>query len=132
MTEKRLLLALQHFEQAMNTLHEVLAMDESTVVRDSVILRFTYCFESGWKAAYRWLRARGVDVDEGAYETIPEMFKRRLITDATAWGEMRKMRNQTVHTYDENVARQVAGFAREHGARLLDELLAQLKTRAHE
>ena len=51
--DKRLALALQHFEQALATLQEVLAMDETPVVRDSLIMRFSYSFEAGWKAAYR-------------------------------------------------------------------------------
>lgn len=130
--DKRLELALQHFEQALRTLAEVAAMPEDPIVRDSVIMRFTYSFEAGWKAAYRWLRARGVDVDEGAYEVLPEAFKRRLITDAQAWGEMRKLRNRTAHTYDEAVARMVAGYARDEGLRLLTELLTVLKARADE
>lgn len=130
--DKRLELALQHFEQALRTLAEVAAMPEDPIVRDSVIMRFTYSFEAGWKAAYRWLRARGVDVDEGAYEVLPEAFKRRLITDAQAWGEMRKLRNRTAHTYDEAVARMVAGYARGEGLRLLTELLTVLKARADE
>jgi len=130
--DKRLALALLHFEQALNTLHEVAAMPETPVVRDSLIMRFTYSFEAGWKAAYRWLRARGVDVDEGAYEVIPEAFKRRLITDEQGWGEMRKARNRTAHTYDEAVARMVAGFARAQGVALLGDLLRVLKERADE
>jgi nucleotidyltransferase substrate binding protein (TIGR01987 family) len=130
--DKRLALALLHFEQALNTLREVAAMPETSVVRDSLIMRFTYSFEAGWKAAYRWLRARGVDVDEGAYEVIPEAFKRRLITDEQGWGEMRRARNRTAHTYDEAVARLVAGFARAQGLALLGDLLRVLKERADE
>ncbi len=130
--DKRLALALLHFEQALNTLREVAAMPETSVVRDSLIMRFTYSFEAGWKAAYRWLRARGVDVDEGAYEVIPEAFKRRLITDEQGWGEMRRARNRTAHTYDEAVARMVAGFARAQGLSLLGDLLRVLKERADE
>lgn len=130
--DKRLELALQHFEKALGTLREVVVLPEEPIVRDSVIMRFTYSFESGWKAGYRWLRARGMDVDEGAFEVIPELFKRRVITDATAWGEMRKMRNRVAHTYDEAVALQVAAFARADAVRLLDDLLATLKARADE
>lgn len=130
--DKRLELALQHFEKALATLAEVAALPQDDIVRDSLIMRFTYSFESGWKAGYRWLRARGVDVDEGAYEVIPELFKRRLIPDAAAWGEMRKMRNRVAHTYDEAVAEQVAAFARSEGLSLLQQLLADLKARADE
>ena len=130
--DPRFALALGHFEQALQRLDEVLALPEDDIVRDSLIKRFEFSFEAGWKAAYRWLRARGVDVDEGAYEVIPEAFKRRLLTDQQAWGEMRKARNRTAHTYDEAVARMVAGFARAQGAALLADLLRTLKERADE
>jgi len=131
-TDRRLALALQHFEQALTRLLEVAALPETDIVRDSLIKRFEFSFEAGWKAAYRWLRARGVDVDEGAFEVLPEAYKRRLITDAAGWGEMRKHRNRTAHTYDEAVAIAVAGFARSTAAPLLAELLQVLKERADE
>lgn len=128
--DARFALALQHFEQALATLQEAMALPEDPFIRDSVIMRFTYAFEAGWKAGYRWLSARGLDVDEGAFEVIPELFKRRLITDAQAWGELRKMRNRTAHTYDEAVARLVAAFARTQALPLLQALRDELKARA--
>lgn len=130
--DKRLALALQHFEQALARLQEVVALPEDLIVRDALIKRFEFTFEAGWKAAYRWLRSRGVDVDEGAFEVIPEAFKRRLIVDEAGWGAMRKYRNRTAHTYDEAVAIDVAAFARGPGLALLAELLRVLKERADE
>ena len=130
--DQRLALALQHFEQALQRLQEVCALPEDRIVRDALIKRFEFTFEAGWKAAYRWLRARGVDVDEGAYEVIPEAFKRRLVVDAAGWGAMRKYRNRTAHTYDEAVAVDVAAFVRGQGLDLLAELLQELKARADE
>jgi len=130
--DKRFAQALLHAEQACQRLNEVLAMPEDDIVRDALIKRFEFSFEAGWKAAYRWMRARGVDVDEGAYEVIPAAFKRRLITDAQGWDDMRKMRNRTAHTYDLSMALLVAAFARGDGQRLLADLLNTLKARADE
>ena len=96
--DKRLALALQQFEKALATLAEVAALPQDDIVRDSLIMRFTYSFESGWKAGYRWLRRVAWMWDEGAYEGDSELFKRRLIPDAATWGEMRKMRNRVAHT----------------------------------
>lgn len=67
-----------------------------------------------------------MDVDEGAYEVIPEAFKRRLVVDAAGWGAMRKYRNRTAHTYDEAVAVDVAAIARGRGLALLAALLPVL------
>jgi len=78
------------------------------------------------------LRARGIDADEAAYAVIPLAFKHRLIVDEAGWGAMRKARNQTAHTYDPELARQVAAFTRGSALGLLADLLKVLKERADE
>ncbi|MDE2594631.1 MAG: HI0074 family nucleotidyltransferase substrate-binding subunit [Burkholderiales bacterium] len=130
--DDRLKLALDHFDRAHARLMEALAQPEDDFMRDAVIQRFEFTFEAGWKAAYRWLRIRGVDVDEDAYSVIPEAFKRRVISDEAVWGQMRKFRNLTSHTYNEITAIQVAAFVRQDGARVLGDLLMVLKARADE
>ena len=128
--DDRFNLALDHFARALGRLHEVLAQPETDFMRDAIIQRFEFTFEAGWKAMYRWLRSRGVDVDEDAFSTIPESFKRRLITDAAVWGEMRKYRNLTSHTYNEPLAIEVVAFVRVDGLAALDSVLQALKDRA--
>ena len=130
--DDRLLVALNHFARANARLNEALALPEAEIVRDAVIQRFEFTFEAGWKAAYRWLRARGVDLDEDAYSVIPEAFKRRLISDEAGWGQMRKCRNLTSHTYNQTLAVEVYAFVQTTAAALLSELLAQLQARASE
>lgn len=130
--DDRLKLALEHFARAHARLTEALAQPEDDFMRDAVIQRFEFTFEAGWKAAYRWLRARELDVDEDAYSVIPEAFKRRVISDEAGWGHMRKFRNLTSHTYNQITAIKVAAFVRADGARILGDLLAVLKARANE
>ncbi len=127
---ERFTLAVDQFERALTRLHEVLAQPENEFIRDATIQRFEFTFETAWKAMYRWLRARGVDADEDAYSTIPEAFKRRLITDAKRWGDMRKYRNLTSHTYNEPLAIEVAAFVRQDAVVVLDSLLQALRERA--
>lgn len=130
MSDERFTLALGHFERALTRLHEVLAEPENEFIRDATIQRFEFTFEAAWKAMYRWLRARGVDVDEDAYSTIPEAFKRRLITDERRWGDMRRYRNLTSHTYNLPLAIEVAAFVRADAALTLDALAQALRERA--
>ena len=132
MAEPRFQLALGQFEKALTRLHEVLAMPETMVVRDALIQRFEFTFEAAWRAAYRWLRARGADVSEEAFAVLPRAFANRLIVDEAAWSELRKKRNLTSHTYQEAIAVEVAAFVRGVGVRCFDELLATLKARADE
>ena len=129
MSDERFTLALEHFERALTRLHEVLAQPENEFIRDATIQRFEFTFEAAWKAMYRWLRARGVDVDEDAYSSIPEAFKRRLITDEKRWGEMRRYCNLTSHTYNLPLAIEVAAFVRSDVAPTLDALAQALRER---
>ena len=128
--EQRFALALDHFGRALGRLHDVLAQPETEYIRDAVIQRFEFTFETAWKAMYRWLRQRGVDADEDAYATIPEPFKRRLISDEKHWGEMRKYRNLTSHTYNESLAIEVAAFVRSDGVATFDVLQQALRERS--
>lgn len=132
MADARFLLALGLFEKALARLHEVVDMSENAVVRDALIQRFEFTFETGWRAAYRWLRARGADVNEEAFAVLPRAFANRLVTDEGAWYELRKKRNLTSHTYNEALAIEVAAFVRGTALRCFDELLATLQARADE
>ena len=129
MSDDRFRLGLDHFEKALARLHEVLAQPENEFIRDATIQRFEFTFEAAWKAMYRWLRARGIDLDEDAYSTIPEAFKRRLITAEKHWGEMRKYRNLTSHTYNLPLAIEVVAFVRADGVAALDALAQALRER---
>lgn len=132
MADARFLLALEQFDKALARLDELLPLDETAIVRDALIQRFEFTFETAWKAAYRWLRARGADVAEEAFAVLPRAFANRLIADEGAWNRLRKMRNLTSHTYHEPYAVEVAAFVRAEGVRLFHELLATLRARADE
>ena len=129
-TNDRFAVALDHFERALMRLREALEQPENDFIRDSVIQRFEFTFEAAWKAMYRWLRARGNDVDEEAASVSPLAFKLRLIEDEKGWGQTRKYRNKTSHTYDEAVAIEVAAFVRQEAVGLFDLLHTLLLERA--
>ena len=132
MSDARFLLALQQFENALARLHEVVEVPETDIVRDALIQRFEFTFEAAWRAAYRWLRARGADVNEEAFAVLPRAFANRLLADEGSWNELRKKRNLTSHTYNRAIAVEVAAFVRSTALRCFDELLAALKARADE
>jgi nucleotidyltransferase substrate binding protein (TIGR01987 family) len=129
-TQDRFTLARSQFERSLARLKEVLDRPEDDVVRDALIQRFEFTFEMAWKALYRLLRNRGTDVSESAFEVIPAAFSQGLIKDAAGWGELRRYRNLTSHTYDEKVAIAVAAFVRATAVALFDELAATLRQAA--
>lgn len=124
--------ALTAFTKARARLHEVLQQDENEFMRDAVIQRFEFTFETAWKAAYRWLRDRGEPVNESAHSVLPRALANGLILDVAGWDELRLRRNQTSHTYDESLALDVSSFVRARAPALFDELLQQLRNRANE
>lgn len=128
--DRRFALALDNFGRALARFEEVLVLDETAIVRDALIKRFEFTFETAWKACYRWLRARGVDVDEEAFSVLPRAFQNRLVTDDTAWSDIRKARNKSSHTYQESTAIEVAACARAIAAPAFRALLATLTARA--
>ena len=107
-------------------------MNETDIVRDALIQRFEFTFETAWKAMFRWLRARGAEVDDEAFAVLPRAFTNRLISDDDGWTELRKKRNLTAHTYKEELAVEVAAMVRTRGVQLFDDLLKTLKARADE
>lgn len=122
----------EFFGKALNRLLEALEVDETAIVRDALIQRFEFTFETGWQAAYWWLQARGANVAKESFAVLPRAFTNGLIADEGAWNELRQKRNLTSHTYQEQVAVDVAAFVRARGVRCFDELLAVLKARADE
>lgn len=121
---------VEYYERALERLREVLELDESSFVRDSIIKRFELTFEMAWKAMYRWLRAKDVEIVEESFEVIPRAFNAGLIDDDAAWTEIRKARNKTSHTYDEKKAIEVSAFIRARAVPAFSSLAQRLRTEA--
>ena len=89
--------------------------------------RQSEAFEMAWKSMYRWLRFKGVDIPEEAFEVIPRAFKAGLIDDDASWTKIRRARNLTAHLYDEKKAIEVAVEIRAEAAPRFTELLDRLR-----
>lgn len=102
----------------------------SAMERDAAIQRFEYTFEAVWKAVQLYLR----DV-EGLVVGAPKRAARAsLQTQLLNEEETRRAlamvddRNQTVHTYNEELARQLAARLPQHASLLrswLDRMIAR-------
>ena len=125
--DKRFALQVGLFERALARLDEAVSMTETAIVRDALIKRFEFTFEMAWKSMYRWLRFKGVDIPEEAFEVIPRAFKAGLIDDDASWTKIRRARNITAHLYDEKKAIEVAVEIRAEAAPRFTELLDRLR-----
>jgi len=89
--------------------------NEDTEVRDSVIKRFEYTYETSIKTLKRYLnqtsinlQGRGNSVVTPLQDLIREGYAQGILKgDWAVWHEYRDMRNKTSHTYDENIAMSV-------------------------
>jgi nucleotidyltransferase substrate binding protein (TIGR01987 family) len=128
MSSPRLKLQIENFEKALASLHLALNENETEFVRDSIIQRFEFTFEMGWKCMFRWLLDQGESVPEMTRPVIRAAFTAGLITDADLWEQTKDYRDETSHTYNESKAIEVAAFVRSKAVMAFDALATKLKT----
>lgn len=103
----------QALSSAIARLRDVLALPESDVSRDAAIQRFEFCFELAWKAIQERARDEGLDC-QTPKSCLTLAFKAAWIADEAEWLAMLADRNQTSHTYDEDLAKAVYGRLRRY------------------
>ncbi|MEM0951804.1 MAG: HI0074 family nucleotidyltransferase substrate-binding subunit [Cyanobacteria bacterium P01_H01_bin.74] len=100
----------QDFANCVVQLKEAIQQPYSPFIRDAVIKRYEFCWETGWKLLKSWLTAEGITVTTPR-SVWKEAFAYGLLSgDADVWMQAQKMRNLTTHTYDEAMANAVYDF----------------------
>ena len=94
-------------------LRDVLGQSENDVSRDAAIQRFEFCFELAWKAIQERARDEGLDC-QSPKSCLTLAFKASWVVDEREWLAMLADRNQTSHTYDEDLAKAVYGRLRRY------------------
>jgi nucleotidyltransferase substrate binding protein (TIGR01987 family) len=117
-------------DRALETLKQLLPEPVTTIVRDALIQRFEYTFEATWQSAKHLLgEYEGLDAASPA-QAIRSCHDLGLIDQPTARGclQMVMDRNQTVHTYKEEIAAEIAARVKDHAV-LLECWLRALEQR---
>ncbi len=92
---------------ALSRLEEALAEDSSNpLIVDGTIQRFEFTIELYWKTLKRCLQSEGIEA-RTPRETLKEAYKAEWLNDEQAWLQMLKDRNETSHTYNEELAREI-------------------------
>jgi nucleotidyltransferase substrate binding protein (TIGR01987 family) len=124
----RTLLELRKFDDALATLEESAAENETRQARDSLLLRYVYTFEMAWQAMRLVLADKGdMETPRVAFSTLETAFATNMIGDAALWKEIREARNAVVHAYDEDEAIALAAFVRSRALPELKKLAAELR-----
>jgi nucleotidyltransferase substrate binding protein (TIGR01987 family) len=102
-----LALSLDEYERALNRLEEALAQPKNDFIRDSVIQRFEFTVELGWKVAKKILGLSS----SAPKVVIREMAQAGVIADPSIWFELLEARNLSSHSYNASIAEQIYSAA---------------------
>jgi uncharacterized protein YutE (UPF0331/DUF86 family) len=111
-----------------------LAADTSDpIVRDSAILRFTYCVDVSWKTAAVWLDRAVGERPKGPKPVLRACATSAIVSPEEAETLLRAVddRNLAVHAYREALALELAARLSDYKV-ALDTLIARIRDHAHE
>lgn len=113
------LLQLQKFVEKGKALNE---LEETGMIK-----AFEFTYELAWNTIKDFYESQGDSGIQGSRDAIQLAFKRELIHDGKGWMQMLKDRNRTSHTYNKEVADEIAGNILNHHFRILVELKITLE-----
>lgn len=95
--------AIKSLEEAISLYQNAKTDLEKKAFRDAAIQRFEFSIELSWKTSMKVLGSTTV----AAKNAVREMARSNLIDDAEVWLRFIDGRNETSHSYDEDVAQRV-------------------------
>jgi nucleotidyltransferase substrate binding protein (TIGR01987 family) len=113
-------------EKALKKLSEALKQPETELNRDATIQRFEFTFEMSWKVMQSIAKTNKPKL-YGVKAIIREAAALELINNPEAWLNFLEDRNLTVHTYKEELARQIYANVKKF-PQFVEQLLSAAKT----
>ena len=109
---------LNSYRKALKRLSEVVQVMDVRPLNDfeadGLIQRFEFTFELAWKLIKSYAEYQGIDKEiMGSRDAVRWAFENGLIGDSDVWMEMIKRRNDTSHTYDEEIAKEVVASVKD-------------------
>ena len=125
---ERLELKYRDEMKALNTLKDILREPFSVIVRDAAIQRFEYTFEAFWKFIREYLKEKEGIIANSPKSCFKEVFSLGFSSEeeTVALQEMTDKRNDTSHTYKEDVAQGIYEKLREYAA-LMEKMLMEIQ-----
>ena len=97
-----------NYKKALNQLHEFIVKKNLTPMEEQGLIKsFEYTYELAWNTMKDFYESQGESNLQGSRDVIRLAFKRGLLEDGQGWMDMVDSRIQTVHTYDEEIAKKV-------------------------
>ena len=99
----------KHFSKALGQLRKFIAKGNLNELEEQgVIQAFEYTYELAWNTLKDYLGEQGETDIFGSRDALRLAFQRGLIEDGETWMDMLVSRTLTSHTYNEEIARQIA------------------------
>ncbi|NTV26785.1 MAG: nucleotidyltransferase [Chlorobiaceae bacterium] len=103
---------LKHFSLAFGQLDRAVCLAKqrplSELEKQGLIQSFEYTHELAWNTLKDFLENQGIQPLYGSKDTTRSAFKTGLIEEGDVWMEMIKSRNLTSHTYNQDIADEIA------------------------
>lgn len=113
---EKLNLKYKDAKRAVETLQDIIKEPYSIVIRDAAIQRFEYTFEALWKFLREYLRVKEGIISNSPKGCFREIFALGFLTEDETVNclEMTDRRNETSHTYKEEVAQIIYSKIKEY------------------
>ena len=100
---------VNHFSKALTQLTKFIEKgDLNELEQQGLIQAFEYTYELAWNAVKDYFEAQGETEIHGSRDAFRLAFRRGLIEDGQIWMDMIKSRTLTAHTYNQDVAEEIA------------------------
>ena len=127
-TDRRSKQRLTNYQKALGQLQKFPALNELNEFEEQGLVQaFEYTFELAWKTLQDILVEQDNQNLYGVRSVIEEAFKVGLIKDGKGWMEMLKSRNQTSHTYNEEVVEDLKKRIKNDYVGLFENLLGEIE-----
>ena len=122
---------LANYEKAFARLAAAVALARqralSELEKQGLIQAFEFTHELAWKVMKDYFVWQGTVDITGSRDATREAFSQGLVSDGEGWMEMIRSRNQTSHTYNEEVANEIAARITDQYAPLFDAFLQRMQ-----
>lgn len=95
-----------NFEKALFQLSQGIEQNAGNppdIIKEGIIQRFEFTHELSWKVMKDYLEYEGYQNISGSRSATKEAFNKGLLSEGQLWMDMIESRNNTVHTYNEDV-----------------------------
>lgn len=123
---------LANYRRAFAQLHAAVDLAQSRELseleRQGLIQSFEFTHELAWNVMKDYFAYQGNPAITGSRDAAREAFSNGLIEDGEGWMEMIQSRNQTTHTYNEQVAAAIATRVQDRYRGLFQQFLERMES----